>query len=243
MKNNIHFPEPDLILHTMFALGAVGVATVPLVYIGRDTLGEAVIALLYLVPVSWSTARWGQVPGCFAAVAAALAFDYFFIPPFHTFTVGSLEGWLVLTIFLIVAIFVVNRIQSGLSRAKASERDAIFLYELSTALGGMRTEDAVAHVLARHLQQLFQAKLVEVFVQPVNQVPPIIVDAPANGTADGKPDRLLPILAAPGLLGEIRIWKGNGWLPSDDSRLMRNFAAQAVSALEHARLSEAEARI
>ena len=38
-----------------------------------------------------------------AALAAALAFDFLFIPPFYTFAVGSLEGWLVLAIFLAVA--------------------------------------------------------------------------------------------------------------------------------------------
>jgi K+-sensing histidine kinase KdpD len=242
MKSIFKSINTDLYFHCLLALGVVAITTIPLVYIGRNTLGEAVIALLYLVPVSWSTARWGQVPGSCAAVAAALAFDFFFIPPFHTFTVGSLEGWLVLTIFLVVAIFVVNRIQSGLSRALASEREAIFLYELSTALAGMRTEEAVAHVLARRLQQLFQAALVEVFIQPEDQSAPIIVGAPAGVTAEGKPDRLLPILAAPGLLGEIRIWKGYGWLPSEDSRLMQNFATQAASALEHARFAEVEAR-
>jgi two-component system sensor histidine kinase KdpD len=242
MKSTLHSVTPDLLFNCMFALGAVAVTTIPLVYIGRNTLGEAVIALLYLVPVSWCTARWGQMPGCCAAVAAALAFDYFFIPPFHTFTVGSLEGWLVLTIFLVVAIIVVSRIQSGLSRAQASEREAIFMYELSTALAGMRTQEAVAHVLARRLQQLFQAALVEVFIQPENQSAPIIVGAPAGGTAEGKPDQLLPILAAPGLLGEIRLWKGNGWLPPEDNRLLKNFTTQAALALEHARFAEAEAR-
>ena len=121
--------------------------------IGRSILGEAVIALLYLIPVGWSAARWGQTPGICAAVAAALAFDFFFIPPFHTFTVGNLEGWLVLVIFLVVAIIVVGRIQSGIAKAQASERDAHFMYEISTTLAGLRTQEAVTQALARHLQR------------------------------------------------------------------------------------------
>ncbi len=240
MKKIIQAITPDLFFHCMFALGAVAVTTLPLVYIGQDTLGVAVIALLYLVPVSWSTARWGQVPGGCAAIAAALAFDFFFIPPYHTFTVGSLEGWLVLTIFLAVAIIVVGRIQSGLSRAQASEREAIFMYELSNALAGMRTQKAVAHVLARHLQQMFPTSLVEVFIQPINQSKVILAAAPVDATPDGKPDRCLPIQAAPGVLGEIRMWRGNGWLPPEDGRLLQNFAAQAALALERARLAEDE---
>jgi two-component system sensor histidine kinase KdpD len=232
----------DLIGKCLLAVLAVAVTTVPLALIGRDTLGEAVIALLYLVPVGWSAARWGQGPGMCAALAAALTFDFFFIPPFYTFAVGRLEGWLVLVIFLAVAVVVVGRIQSGLSRARASERDAIFMYELSAALAGLRTEDAVVHALARHLQQMLQAALVQVSIQPGNQSAPIIARAPLDGKANGKPERVLPILAAPGLVGEIHLWRGDGWLPPEDSRLLQNLSTQAALALERAQLAEAEAR-
>jgi len=147
----------ELFLQSLKAVLVVAGTTALILLIGRDKLGESVVALLYLVPVGWSASRWGQGAGMSAAVTAALTFDFFFIPPFYTFTVGSLEGWLVLAIFLAVAVLVVGRIQSGLSRAQASEREAIFMYELSAALAGLRTQPAVAHVLARHLQQLFQA--------------------------------------------------------------------------------------
>jgi two-component system sensor histidine kinase KdpD len=232
--------KPELISNCFLAVLAIAATTVPLYLIGRATLGEAVIALLYLIPVGWSAARWGQGPGICAAVAAALAFDFFFIPPFYTFTVGSLEGWLVLAIFLVVAIVVVGRIQSGLTKAYASERDAVFMYELGAALAGLRTQEAVVHGLARHLQGTFLASLVEVSIQPGNQWSPMFAKAPVDGVADGRPDRVLPILASPGLVGEIRLWRGNGWLPPEDSRLLQNFAMQAALALERARLAEAE---
>ena len=41
-------------------------------------------------------------------------------------------------------------------------------------------------------------------------------------------------------MGEIRIWRGHGWLPAEGSRLLSNFATQASQALERARLAEAE---
>ena len=68
----------------------------------------------------------------------------------------------------------------------------------------------------------------------------IVVKAPLDHVEEGKPDRILPILASPGLIGEIRIWRGNGWLPEEDSRLLQNFTSQAILALERARLAEAE---
>ncbi len=240
-KTKITFPS-ILLVNCFSAVLTVALTTIPLFLIGRATLGEAVIALVLLLPVSWSAARWGQAAGISAAFTAALVFDFFFIPPFFTFNVESLEGWLVLAIFLAVAILVVGRIQSGLNRARASERDAVFMYELSNALAGLRTRQAVVTALARHLQLTFNAELVEVCVQPDEAEQSLVSKAPPDKTEEHKPDCILPILASPGLLGEIRLWKGNGWLPPEDSRLLHNFAAQAILALERARLAEAEAR-
>jgi two-component system sensor histidine kinase KdpD len=93
-KMRIFLTSP-LLLNCILAVFTVAATTLVLYIIGRDTLGEAVIALLYLVPVAWSANRWGLWPGMVAAFAAALAFDFLFIPPFYTFTIGSLEGWLV----------------------------------------------------------------------------------------------------------------------------------------------------
>ena len=131
---------PDMLSQAFKALLTVGLTTVILFFIGRRVLGEGVIALLYLVPVGWSASRWGQAAGMSAALAAALTFDFLFIPPFFTFTIASIEGVMILVIFLSVAILVVGRIQSALSRALTSEREAIFMYELSSALS--RTADA-----------------------------------------------------------------------------------------------------
>jgi two-component system sensor histidine kinase KdpD len=232
-----------IFVNCILAFLSVAALTTLMILIGRDTLGEAVIALLYLLPVGWSAARWGQGAGICAAVTAALAFDFFFIPPFYTFAVGRLEGWLVLIIFLVVSIVVVGRIQSGLTKAQTSEREAVFMYEMSAALAGLRTQEAVAHALATNLQLMFQAELVEVWIKPADKPEPLLVKVPPDFAGSGLPDRIMPVLASPGVIGEFRIWRGNGWLPAEGSRLLSNFATQASQALERARLAEAEAAL
>ena len=241
MKSNRLSFSSTIYFNCIFAFLSVVALTIPLILIGRDILGEAVIALLYLVPVGWSAARWGQGAGVCAAVSAALVFDYFFIPPFYTFAVGRLEGWLVLAIFLVVSIVVIGRIQTSINRAQTSEREALLMYEMSAALAGLRTQESVVHALATNLQLMFQAELVEVCIQPGGKAEPLLASVPSNAKGSGLPDRILPILASPGLLGEIRIWRGHGWLPAEGSRLLNNFANQASIALERARLAEAEA--
>ena len=235
----------SLVMFSQFALAVLSVAATSAVLwlIGRDTLGEAVIALLYLVPVGWSASRWGQGPGIISAVMAALMFDFFFIPPFYTFTVGNLEGWLVLAIFTTVAVVIVGRIQSVLSQARASERDAIFMYEMSAALAGLRTQSAVAHILARQLQQMFLASSVKMVVHLEGRLPDMVASEPRGGAGKGRPDRALPVLNAWGLVGEIQLWRGYIELPPEDGRLLQNFASQAAQALERTRLAEAEDRV
>jgi K+-sensing histidine kinase KdpD len=217
----------------------VGGVTGLMLLIGRDKLGEAVIALLFLVPVGWIASRWGQGPGIFAAVMSALAFDFFFIPPFNTLVVARLEGWLVLAIFLAVAILVVGRIQISLSKARTSEREAIFMYELSAALAGVRTQEAVAHTVARFIQERYLASLVTVIIQPKGQSTEIAVYEPRDGDLNGKPDRVLPLLNNWGLVGEIQIRAGGVELPSIESRIFRNFASQIGQAIERTQLEEA----
>jgi K+-sensing histidine kinase KdpD len=229
MKRNRFSLSMKLLVNSLLAVLTVTATTIPLFIIGRNTLGEAVIALLYLVPVAWSANKWGQVPGVSAALTATLTFDFLFIPPFYTFTVARLEGWLVLAIFLGVAILVVGRIQDSLTKA----HEAVFMYELSSALTGLRTQEAVAHTVARQLNQLFQASLVNVIFHPENRSLSIVVSEPADGVGEGRPDRVLPLLNSLGLVGEIQIWRGVFVdLPSEDDRLFQNFASQTARALE-----------
>jgi K+-sensing histidine kinase KdpD len=225
----------------IFSALMVACTTGLMLLIGRDELGEAVIALLFLVPVGWSASRWGQGPGIFTAVMAALAFDFFFIPPFNTFTVGSLEGWLVLAIFLAVAILVVGRIQDSLSKARTSEREAMMMYELSAALASLRTQEAVAHTVARFLNERYLVNLVTVVIQPKGQSNEITAYEPQNGALTGKPDRVLPLLNNWGLVGEIQIWSRDIPLPATDSRIFRNFVSQIGQAIERTQLTEAGA--
>ncbi len=235
MNNNSFSIFFRLLLKSLSAVLTVLATTILMALIGRNTLGDAVIALLYLVPVAWSASRWGLAPGLSAALSAALFFDYLFIPPFNTFEVGSLEGWLVLVIFLGVAVVVVERIQSSLIKA----REAVFMYELSAALAGKRSQDAAAHTVAQQIRRLFQANLVNVCYQPAKGSPTIIAGEPRNAAPQEKPDRAIPIENAWGLVGEIQIWRGEyADLPADDSRILKNFAWQTAEALERTRSME-----
>jgi len=49
----------------------------------------------------------------------------------------------------------------------------------------------------------------------------------------GRPDRILPLLNAWGLVGEIQVWRGEfADPPAEDSHLLQNFAMQTARAFE-----------
>jgi K+-sensing histidine kinase KdpD len=231
MKNIRYSTRLKLLFNSIFAMLSVAAVTVPLYLIGRDALGEGVIALLYLLPIAWSTSRWGLIPGIVAAITATLCFDFLFIPPYNTFVVGNLEGWLVLAIFLTVAIVVVDRIQASLFKA----RQATFMYEFSTALSSQRTLEAIAITAAQQIQQLYLAKLVNITYRSVNPPESNIASYPPDSEGEGKPDHILPILTNMGLVGEIQIWSGPYMeLTPEDIHLVQNFSSQLARAFERA---------
>jgi K+-sensing histidine kinase KdpD len=235
METNRFHDFVRLLGDSLLAVGAVLALTVLFKAIGSRIIGDAVIALLYLVPVFWSAGRWGLIPGLSAALAAALCFDFLFIPPFYTFTVGSLEDWLVLAIFLGVAVFAVEVIQRTLVQA----REAVFMYELSAALAGKRTQEDSARTVARQIRQLYQAARVNVCFRPTEDSQTVTVEDPKDPPASTPPQRIIPIENARRLMGEIQIWRGPyGRLPAAKSRILLNFARQTAEALERTRLME-----
>src|SRR5512139_960832 len=202
--NRIKFSQ-TMLVHGLKGTLTVLAVTIPMFLIGRDVLGEAVIGFLYLVAIVWSATKWGQIGGMSAALTAALCFDFLFIPPFFTFAIGSLEGWSMLVIFFAVAVVVVRWIQNSLSKT----REATYLYELTSALANARTPDAVAHTVTRYTRQLFQAAQVIVTYKSGGQSQHIAVSEPASENHNmltTRPNRVLPILNAWGLVGEIQIW-------------------------------------
>ena len=211
--NKIKFSQ-TMLVNGLKGMLSVFALTIPIFLIGRNVLGEAVIGFLYLIPIAWSATKWGRVGGLSAALTAAMCFDFLFIPPFYTFVVGSLEGWLMLIIFFAVAVVVVGGIQDSLSKA----REAIYLYELTSALANTKTPDAVAHTVVRFTRQLFQAAQVGVTYRPSGpSQQAAVVEPPIEVTAT-KPNRIIPILNAWGLVGEIQIWRGDySEIPVEDS--------------------------
>ncbi|MBP7691265.1 MAG: DUF4118 domain-containing protein [Anaerolineales bacterium] len=212
----------------------------------RDLVDRSTLALLYLLPVGLSTARWGLAPGALAAGCAFLAFNYFFLPPYGTLTVRHSQDVIILGAFFVVAVVIsqlVGRARAGRAAAQARERETAHLYELSTALASARSEGAMARITAEHLRGILPAEYVEVVVQPAAGEAARTYSAPAAARPPARaPSHTLALSAAHKTLGEVRAWlPPAGWSAVDD-RFLRIFASQCALALERALLAQNEQR-
>lgn len=213
-----------------------------LVGIQSDT---PIVALLYLLPVSFSSAVWGLGPGIAAALSTFFAFNYFFISPTFTLTVHQPQDVLALIVFLIVAVGInqlVGRARTSLLVVTAREREASQLHDLGTLLSTSHDDGSIARVLAYKVSQTLQADRVGVSVETRSAAQPLLIVEPHNSpTPIIKPTIVVALMTARGLQGEIRVWRKEP-LSMSEERLLQTFATQGGLALDRSRLAQADTR-
>ena len=211
-------------------------------FILRDVLDTTLIALLYLIPLGMITAFWGLGPGITGALITFLTLNYFFIQPYYTFTVHQPTDIGILVVFLIVAVVIsqlVGRVQAGLAAATAREREATQLYELSIALAGLPDDHAIAQILAKQVHAVAEGEYAELNITGTRS---FAIRLPEQNPPARPPELVIPIEAARGPLGEIRLWRATSAISPSERRLFQTFASQGALALERAWLAQAESR-
>jgi len=98
-------------------VGLVGVTTL-FAWLVEPWIGAGGIDLIYLLPVILASGRYGLRPGLIAGATAALAYNFFFLPPVHTFTISDPQS--VLTMFVLVGIAAFTAELAGRLRARAA---------------------------------------------------------------------------------------------------------------------------
>lgn len=100
---------------------ALGLAALGL-YSVRSALGEAHVALVFLLVVLGASAAGGRSLGITLALVAFVVFDWFFLPPYNTLLVRNPLDWLVLIAFLITSVVAAELLYRARSERAAVER-------------------------------------------------------------------------------------------------------------------------
>jgi K+-sensing histidine kinase KdpD len=99
---------------------SVGAVTLVLKLLG-DHVNATTVSLALLLNVLFIATRWGSVPALLASVIAMLCFNFFFLPPFGTFTIAATDNWIALFAFLITAVTAGQLSASVKKRAEEAE--------------------------------------------------------------------------------------------------------------------------
>jgi two-component system sensor histidine kinase KdpD len=146
------------------SLGAVAGLTA--LYSGPLPANPTTVALSYVVLVLLIATEWGLIPSTVAALAAALAFNVFFLPPFGTLVIADPRNWISFGALLATAIIVSQLSSRARERrldALSRQRDLERLYALSR--GMLLSDDGVPAPtgIARHIAGAFDVQGVALY--------------------------------------------------------------------------------
>ena len=107
-----------------FLIALTGNAAV--VLLGRAmSLNASTVGFAFLIVVLLTSLRGGVFVGIGASVAAAACYNFFFLPPLHTFNIGDPANWIALAAFLITSITVSRLVTAARSEEALRESDAL----------------------------------------------------------------------------------------------------------------------
>lgn len=95
------------------------------------------VALSFLLVVLFVASRWGLTIAITTAVVATMLFNYYFLPPVHTFTIADTQNWVALLAFLVSAILasrLSERARRETENANRRRKEVEQLYSLSQQL-------------------------------------------------------------------------------------------------------------
>jgi two-component system sensor histidine kinase KdpD len=131
-----------------FVASVAAVAAVTgFVYLFRSSVPVLSLGVLYIFAVLPIAVVWGHGFSIPVALASMLAFNFFFLPPVHTFTLIDSRDWFALTVYLATAIVVsdlASRARRRAGEAEQREREESLLADVSAAV--LYGEEAAAQL-------------------------------------------------------------------------------------------------
>ncbi|HEU0043962.1 sensor histidine kinase KdpD [Sphingomonas sp.] len=260
--------RPPATRGVLLGLGLIALTTAAAIGI-QPLIGPKSVDLLYLLPVIATATLFGLRPSLAASVAAALAYNFFFLPPLYTFTIADPQNVVTLLVLTIVAV-VASHLAGGLRReatigARTATENAA-LAAFGQRLAAVSDEAGTAAAVCEEVAQLLDVSTV-LFAREGNRLTvigacpqgpsmgPIDIAAGEwafdrgevsgrdSGTLTASDWQFHPLETALGVLGVLGIARhGRGDpVPADKRVLFTTLIGQAALAHERLKL-EANAR-
>ena len=226
--------------------------------------GTSAVDLLYLPAVLAAAGIYGLGSGLLAAVASALAFNFYFTQPVHTFRITSPEDVATVALLFLVALVtsqLAARIQAEARAAGKSAARNATIAGLARKLLSCSSNEQIARIACRELGRLFDCNSVMmsgdephvIAMQPTGApITPSDIATAAWAIDSGQPAGrwarsvdatewvFYPIRSDSAVLGAIGLARDDGTrpVPVEQLDLLDSLIDQLALALERARLEE-----
>jgi two-component system, OmpR family, sensor histidine kinase KdpD len=176
-----------------FAVCAAVLFLVVHLYTTIIRVNPTTVALTFLVFVLIVSAVWGLRYALFTAFVATAAFNYYFLPPIHTFTISGTQNWIALLAFLTtagIASQLSDRARKQTEEAVGRRRELERLYSFSQLL---LTSDNVLQLLnamPNHVIESFGVAAATIYLPEKGNIYRAGIEAPDLDT-----DQLKSIIA------------------------------------------------
>ena len=229
-------------------------------------LGLQNIALVFLTAVLGSAIAYGLLPSLFACLASVLGYNFFFLPPLHTFTIARPENVVALFFFAVVAVIASNlaaRVRAQAVAARQRAKTTEDLYQFSRKLAAVVTLDELLWATAYQIALMLKVRVVLLLPEGdsiavrAGYPPEDMLDEadlaaakwcwqnnrPAGRDADTLPGArrlFLPVRTGRGAVGVVGIDSDNSGplLTPDQRRLIDALLDQTALAIERINLAE-----
>jgi two-component system sensor histidine kinase KdpD len=250
-----------------YAVAALGTAAVTAALLAvREDASKTNVVLAFLVVVVAAAAAGGLWPGLAAAVLGFLAFDFLFLPPYHTFIVNDRQDYVSLAVYLGIAVLVsylVSALERRRRQAERREQETRRLYELSTSLVAHSSLEDTLNSVVRTVRSLFDLAGCAIVLPEGDdgkvrvaasdgEVPEALaanLTAQVRGSGSGElqPGQALtvPMRAGSEPVGALVVvagGPGSAVFGEAERRLLATFANQAALAVEQGRQEDQRAR-
>jgi two-component system sensor histidine kinase KdpD len=223
----------------------------------RPHLSIATAGLVLVLPVVVGVITGGYLGGLVSVAAGFLVYDYVFIRPYYTLTVGAAQNWAALGVYVAVMLLVaqvVGHLDTARAEAQRRATETQRLFELSQLLVEDRSVGELLQTIVKAVQTVFNVDGVALLL-PADQRLVIVASAGNPVTPDelrqlgpesGVPVRVGVVPGAPGELRAVALSASGRpvgilalrGLPAaaSDRESLGTFANQAALALERAQL-------
>ncbi|HEX7603598.1 MAG TPA: sensor histidine kinase KdpD, partial [Polyangiaceae bacterium] len=232
--------------------------------------GLADVVMVYLLGIVLVSMRFGYGPSIFAAILSVLSLDFFFVPPYLSFSVTDLRHVVTFAVMFVVALVIsrlTKRIRDQADTARQRELRSTRLYAMSRELADTSSVDALLHIATKHLGEAFDAEICVLLPDAEGKLDATTRGEPAfaferndsgviewvwiHGKNAGLGTDTLPSASArflllrggrgkAGVLG-VKPKNPRSLIDPEQRQLLETFASQVATALERVRLGE-EAR-